>query len=249
MQGDLEIGQSEAVASTVREELARRRLSRQWLADEAKISISTLEKALSGRRPFTLATVVRLEDALGLKLRKAEQQPRAGNGAAALAPPEMGAYSRQAVSWLEGDYLTLRPAFSDPEAIYSYRTLIEWNAEGDHLCFREGERIDSDFSQAGFVSFPHLSGHIYLVTVEHGQYRLAILGRPTAGGVLNGVLTTLVAGDGAQLMPASTPIALVPLRPGLTPEFGLIKDGQRCFSDYRQRIDRISSAGFARILK
>ena len=65
MQSELSVESSESVALVVREELARRRLSRQWLADEAKVSLSTLEKALSGRRPFTLATVVRLEDALG----------------------------------------------------------------------------------------------------------------------------------------------------------------------------------------
>ena len=63
--------QSRSVAAIVREELARRRISRQYLAEMAKISISTLEKALSGRRPFTLATTIRLEQALGLSLRKA----------------------------------------------------------------------------------------------------------------------------------------------------------------------------------
>ena len=99
------------------------------------------------------------------------------------------------------------------------------------------------------MSFPHLSGHIYLVTVEQGQYRLAILGRPSAGGALHGVLTTLIAGEGAQLIPASAPIALVPIRPGAEPEFGLIKAGQTCFDEYRQRIERISSAGFARLLR
>ena len=62
--------QSRHVAALVREEIARRRISRQHLADKAKISISTLEKALGGRRPFTLATIVRLEEALGLSLRK-----------------------------------------------------------------------------------------------------------------------------------------------------------------------------------
>ena len=46
---------SRQVADQIREELARRRMSRKGLADQAKISISTLEKALSGRRPFTLA--------------------------------------------------------------------------------------------------------------------------------------------------------------------------------------------------
>jgi transcriptional regulator with XRE-family HTH domain len=62
--------QSRSVAAIVREELARRRISRQHLAEMAKISISTLEKALSGRRPFTLATTIRLEEALGVSLRK-----------------------------------------------------------------------------------------------------------------------------------------------------------------------------------
>ena len=38
--------QSRSVAAVIREELARRRISRKRLADQAKISISTLEKAL-----------------------------------------------------------------------------------------------------------------------------------------------------------------------------------------------------------
>ncbi len=76
--------QSHAVAGLVREELARRRISRQFLADQARISLSTLEKALSGRRPFTLATLIRLEEALGVKLRHPEAEsrpPRRGHSA------------------------------------------------------------------------------------------------------------------------------------------------------------------------
>src|SRR5215471_13842736 len=80
--------QSRSVAGLVREELARRRISRKRLADLAKISISTLEKALSGRRPFTLATTVRLEEALGVGLRaKGPDVPAAPSG---LAPGELG---------------------------------------------------------------------------------------------------------------------------------------------------------------
>ena len=63
--------QSRQVAETIREEFARRRISRQSLAEQAKLSLSTLEKVLGGRRPFTLATTVRLEQALGVSLRKA----------------------------------------------------------------------------------------------------------------------------------------------------------------------------------
>src|SRR5215217_7688851 len=87
--------QSRSVAAIVREELARRRISRQHLAEMAKISISTLEKALSGRRPFTLATTIRLEEALGIPLRSTRADPPApALPLHGLAPGELGFYSR-----------------------------------------------------------------------------------------------------------------------------------------------------------
>ncbi|HEY8255896.1 MAG TPA: helix-turn-helix domain-containing protein, partial [Rhizomicrobium sp.] len=58
---ELSEAQSQAVAGLVLEELARRRMSRKRLAADARISLSTLEKALNGNRGFTLATLVRLE--------------------------------------------------------------------------------------------------------------------------------------------------------------------------------------------
>src|SRR3954462_11424960 len=98
--------QSRSVAAMIREELARRRISRKGLADQAKISISTLEKALAGRRPFTLATTIRLEEALSVPLRNRHGMPVA-LPAPNHAPGDLGFYSRPAVSWLEGSYLTL----------------------------------------------------------------------------------------------------------------------------------------------
>ena len=64
---DTELVEAETreVGRRVREEIARRRISRQALADMARISLSTLEKALAGTRPFTLASTIRLEEALG----------------------------------------------------------------------------------------------------------------------------------------------------------------------------------------
>src|SRR3954469_20839286 len=91
MHGELSVEGTETVALLVREELARRRLSRQWLADQARVSLSTLEKALAGRRPFTLATVVRLEDALGTGLRGPAVQVQTGTNL--FAPESMGAYA------------------------------------------------------------------------------------------------------------------------------------------------------------
>src|SRR5512138_1128387 len=105
--------QSRRVAELIREEIARRRISRQTLAEQAKLSLSTLEKVLGGRRPFTLATTVRLEQALGVSLRKTVDAPApvASNGNGDVAPDGLGAYSRRAVSWIEGTYVTVRPSF------------------------------------------------------------------------------------------------------------------------------------------
>lgn len=243
MNGELKPGQSDAVAEKVREELARRRLSRQWLADEAKISISTLEKALAGRRSFTLGTVVRLEEALGIQLRDkhADEAPESGRS----APEELGAYARAAVKWLEGRYLTLRPSVDEPGSVYAYMTEISWDDTDCHLRFAESSRLDRDFTQKGVVSFPHLSGHIYLITNSAGQYRLILLGRPTIRGDLNGLLTTLVVGTGSQLIPAASPITFSRWTDPQEPTLGLIRPGMECYAEYRQRVEQISKGRFA----
>ena len=240
MHVDVEIEGGEAIALRVREELARRRLSRQWLADESRVSLSTLEKALSGRRPFTLATVIRLEDALGTGLRGAPEP--VGH---MFAPESMGAYARPGVQWLEGSYLTLRPSFSEPGAIFAYLTEIAWDDSKSHLVFSEAGRLDSQYEQKGFVSFPHLSGNIYLVTIFEGQYRLAMLNRPRGGGTMCGVLVTLAAGQGAQLIPAAAPIALLPMAGRAEPQLGVVHSGDTAFDEYRECVDRISQGGFA----
>jgi transcriptional regulator with XRE-family HTH domain len=236
--------QSRQVADQIREELARRRISRKGLADQAKISISTLEKALSGRRPFTLATTIRLEEALGVSLRaKAVAVP--ATPAQNLAPGELGYYSRPAVSWIEGNYLTLRPSFGERNAIYAYRIEIAWDDQSSRLVFRESERIDVAFTQAGTVSVPNQSGHIYLVTNRNGQYRLIIVSRPTISGEMYGILTTLQVGRGSQLMPVSAPVVMVPIQAVKDMQFGLIQAADRCYGLYRQYLKRTVDDQFA----
>jgi len=241
--------EAERISHRVREELARRRLSRQALADMARISISTLEKALSGRRAFTLATVIRLEQALGVPLRPSQTISQPIDLPAA-SPDAMGSYSRGAVRWLEGRYLTLRPSFGYPNHIYAYLTDIVWDHERSHLAFSESERLDSAFSQRGSVSVPHLSGHTYLVTNVDGQYRMAVLGRPTIKGALYGILTTLMVGHGSQLVPAAVPIALTPspLTPSPQEEgtFGLIAPDSPAYPRYRAELDKVTTDDFAR---
>src|SRR3954467_5896583 len=229
------------IARKVREELARRRISRQALADMARISISTLEKALGGSRSFTLATVIRLEEALGTPLRGKAAPVQS---APTYAPEALGAYARSAVRWLEGRYLTLRPLFDGVDGVFSYLTTIEWDDEASCLAFRESERIDASFAQRGHVSMPHLSGHIYLVTSEDGQYRLAILGRPTIAGSLYGILTTLLVGHGSQLVPGSCPIALLRLDEGVVPTYGRIDPDHPAFPACHAELDAVTSLDF-----
>src|SRR6188768_1348208 len=216
--------QSRQIADTIREEIARRRISRQSLAELAKLSLSTLEKVLGGRRPFTLATTVRLEQALGVSLRKTQDAPppAAPNGNGDVAPDGLGAYSRRAVAWIEGTYVTVRPSFGDKDAIFAYRTEIVWDTAASSLVFHESERQDAAFTQFGEVAMPNQSGHIYLVTNRHGQYRLITLSRPTIVGEMYGILTTLLAGRGSQLTPIAAPIALIPLKAVPNPTFGRI---------------------------
>jgi transcriptional regulator with XRE-family HTH domain len=241
--------QSLQIAETIREEIARRRISRQSLAEQAKLSLSTLEKVLGGRRPFTLATTVRLEQALGVSLRKALDIPVATapvNGD--VAPDGLGAYSRRAVTWIEGTYVTIRPSFGDKDAIYAYRTEIAWDAAASSLLFREGERLDVAFTQYGEVAVPNQSGFIYLVTNRHGQHRLITVSRPTITGEMYGIITTLLAGRGSLLTPIAAPIAFLPAKTIPSPTVGRILSDDANYTVYREHLRRTIDEPFAMFL-
>jgi transcriptional regulator with XRE-family HTH domain len=241
--------QSRQVAETIREELARRRISRQSLAEQAKLSLSTLEKVLGGRRPFTLATTVRLEQALGVSLRKGPEAPLTvapTNGD--ISPDGLGAYSRRSVEWLEGVYVTVRPSFGDKDAIYAYRTEIAWDAAVSSLVFREGERQDAAYTQFGEVAVPNQSGHIYLVTNRHGQHRLITVSRPRISGEMYGIITTLLAGRGSLLTPIAAPIALLPVKTIPGPTLGRISLDDANYAVYREHLRRTIDEPFALFL-
>lgn len=233
------------IGARIREGLARRRMSRMQLADAARLSVSTLEKGLSGERPFTLATLVRIEDALGIRLRPAAPAPSSTRASA-----ELGAYRREGVDWLIGTYLTLRPSFDRPGAVYAYLIEIFWDEDADLLGFSEKQRLDARFAQKGAVSMPYQSGHIYLVTNEQGQYRLMTLSRPSIAGDMYGLLMTLRSARGGRLTPVAAPMAL--LRQGKNdaepPVLGLIEPGHPAFADYRREVDRVCEEEFSTLV-
>lgn len=235
---ELTEAESQTVAFAVREHLARPRMSRQRLADEARISISTLEKALGGSRPFTLATLVRLETALGVKLRP-DTRPVS-------APAALGAYSRASVTWLEADYLTLRPSFEVKDAIYAYRTAIRWDEGAGCLAFAEAERLDAPYAQKGVIALPNKSGHVYLHTNDEGQMRLAILSHPLITGEMYGVMSTLLSANGGHLVPVAVPFALVPLASGFS--FGRVVPGDGLYARYKTTLSRAMNEDFLRFI-
>lgn len=237
----------DATALRVREEIARRRWSRQAVADKAGISLSTLEKALSGRRPFTLATVVRLEAVFELNLRP-NGHAADGEAIAGVAVDELGSYNRAAVAWLEGPHLTIRPSFSDPKSVYAYRTDIGWDGTQNCLSFREAERVDADFTQFGTVAVPHQSGHIYFVTNRHGQHRMIVVAKPTITGEMHGLLTTLLAGRGAHLSPVSTPIVFKPIAAGEKPAFGKITPSHDAYNGYARLLRKTLVEHYAQFI-
>jgi transcriptional regulator with XRE-family HTH domain len=243
--------QSSQIAETLREEIARRRISRQALAEQAKLSLSTLEKALGGRRPFTLATTVRLEQALGVSLRKAESVPASHSTSinGDVASDNLGAYSRRAVTWLEGTYLTLRPSFGDKDAIFAYYTEIAWDQTASCLGFRESERLDAAYGQFGEVAVPNQSGFIYLVTNRHGQYRVITVSRPTRLGEMYGIITTLLVGRGSQLTPIAAPIAFLPIKNIERPTVGRVSANDANYVAYREHLRRTIDEPFAVFLQ
>ncbi|WP_454622457.1 helix-turn-helix transcriptional regulator [Bradyrhizobium cenepequi] len=241
--------QSRQIAEMIREELARRRISRQALAEQAKLSLSTLEKVLGGRRPFTLQTTVRLEQALGVSLRKAQPAAAMPVANGEVAPDGLGAYSRRAVQWIEGTYLTVRPSFGAKDAVYAYRTEIAWDDAVSSLIFREGERLDAAYTQFGEVAVPNQSGFIYLVTNRHGQHRLITVSRPRNTGEMYGIITTLLAGRGSLLTPIAAPIAFVPIKNIANPSVGRVSPDDENYALYREHLRRTVDEPFAIFLR
>jgi transcriptional regulator with XRE-family HTH domain len=240
--------QSRQIADTIREEIARRHISRQSLAELAKLSLSTLEKVLGGRRPFTLATTVRLEQALGVSLRKTPVPAPAATVNGDVAPDGLGAYSRRAVAWIEGTYVTVRPSFGDKDAIFAYRTEISWDTAASSLVFHESERQDAAFTQFGEVAVPNQSRHIYLVTNRHGQHRLITVAHLAISGEMYGIITTLLAGLGSLLTPIAAPIAYLPVKMVANPTFGRVSSDDPNYALYRQHLRRTTDESFALFL-
>ena len=202
---ELSAEQSRLVATTIREE-PRGGGCRGSTSPIRPTQHLDAREGLGGRRRFTLATTIRLEEALGVSLRGKPAAPTpAAPANGDVAPDGLGAYSRRSVTWIEGTYVTVRPSFGENDSIFAYRTVITWDPAASCLTFRESERVDTAFTQFGEVAVPNQSGYVYLVTNRHGQHRLITVSRPTITGEMYGIISTLLAGRGSLLTPIAAP--------------------------------------------
>jgi hypothetical protein len=165
-----------------------------------------------------------------------------------IAPDALGSYSRRAVARIEGAYVTIRPSFGDKDAIFAYCTEIRWDETASSLVFHERERQDAAYTQFGEVSVPNESGHIYLVTNRHGQYRLITVARLAISDEMYGIITTLLAGRGSLLTPIAAPIAYVPVKRVPNPSFGRISPDNANYAAYRAHLRRAIDEPFAMFL-
>ena len=241
-----------SIATLIREALARQNKTRQWLADNARISMSTLEKGLSGRRTFTLSTLVKIEDALGVSLRNrdktdslsAHTDPKI-EAVPGIAPEPMGSYSKRQVDPLIQSYLTVRPSFSlRKNCLFSYVTIIKWDDALSQLVFEETQRIDAAYTQRGLVAVPHKSGHIYLATNRHGQQRLITLSKPNIHDEMFGILSSLIVKRAGHMSPVACPIALAPMNNYSNAPLGLIEQHQDCYKDYAALLRKAVGEGY-----
>ena len=74
---------------------------------------------------------------------------------------------------------------------------------------------------------------------------MALLNRPAGGGTISGILVTLAAGQGAQLIPAAVPLALVPMAGGRSRTWRRQAAATRPLTNIGACVDRITQCGFA----
>ena len=169
-----------------------------------------------------------------------------GNGGS-VSPVYMGAYTRAAVDLYIGSYLTVRRAFSTPDAIVAYRTDITWDPEWPSLLFQERDRPDAPYSHRGRLYIPASSPFIHLVSLTKGAMRVIVVSQLDRAGEMRGIITTLNK-QRATFVPVATPI-IYASRDTFDPAgLGEIKPNSAFYKDYNRLLEDTLEQGYARLV-
>lgn len=244
-----------AAVQMLRTALVEKKMTQAELADAAECHEKTIQNLLGGRsvRDQTLFDVCmvlgldfqRLKELWSGAMTTAQPMDLKGEGGL-MAPVYMGAYTRAGVDHYIGSYLTLRPAFTQPDNVVAYRTDIFWDPEWPSLLFEERERPDAPFSHRGRLYIPSSSMFIHLVSLTKGAMRMVLVSQLDNAGEMRGLITTLNK-QGRFFVPVSAPIAYLKRTEFKGAALGNITPASPAHADYRRILDETVCEGYARL--
>jgi hypothetical protein len=212
-----------AIADAIQRYLDANGLARKDLIRE-HLSKSTIEKLFQG--DFTDRTLNKVEGVLKTSFQRPSRRQEA-------ACKTVGAYVFEAVEYLQGDYLCVRPLFTNPSNLSAYLISIVWSNEQNCLVFEEKSRFDAKYRQVGTVYIPFGTSFMNLVSSAQGNVRTILLSLPDSESILRGIISTLSNPKGSIFIPVTAPIFLRKLRAAEEPELGKISPENRSYEEYR----------------
>jgi hypothetical protein len=224
-----------AIASAIQRYLDANGLARKDLIRE-HLSKSSIEKLFQG--DFTERTLNKVEGILKTSFRKSSA------GRDDTADRSVGGYVFDAVEYLQGDYLCVRPMFADPANFNAYLVTISWNDERKCLVFEEKSRFDGKYRQKGTVHIPFGTAYMNLVSSSAGNVRTILLSLPDSDDLMRGIILTLSNPKGSVYIPVASPIVLRKLRKAEEPELGVITENQRSHGEYQSSLATVLTEEF-----
>ncbi|MDO9298375.1 hypothetical protein, partial [Bradyrhizobium sp.] len=224
-----------AIASAIQRHLDANGLARKDLIRE-HLSKSSIEKLFQG--DFTERTLNKVE---GILKTSFQRQARVKDDTAAKS---VGGYVFDAVEYLQGDYLCVRPMFANPANFNAYLISIAWSDAQKCLVFEEKSRFDGKYRQVGTVYIPFGTAFMNLVSSSAGNVRTVLLSLPDTEDMMRGIISTLSNPKGSIYIPVAAPIVLRKLRAGEEPELGVIARDNRRYGEYQSWLATVLTEEF-----
>ena len=224
-----------AIANAIQRYLDANGLARKDLIRE-HLSKSSIEKLFQG--DFTERTLNKVE---GILKTSFQRQASARENTAAKS---VGGYVFDAVEYLQGDYLCVRPMFANPANFNAYLVSISWSDEQKCLVFEEKSRFDGKYRQQGTVYIPFGTSFMNLVSSSAGNVRTILLSLPDSDDMMRGIISTLSNPKGSIFIPVAAPIVLRKLRTAEEPELGVISADHRRYGEYQSWLAAVLTEEF-----
>lgn len=220
-----------AVAHAIQRHLDMHGLARKDLIRDF-LSKATIDKIFQGE--FSDRTLTKIEGILKTSFAaNGDEEKR--------APNRLGGYSYESVEKLIGDYLAVRPMFSDKVNLSAYLIAVTWGESERCLRFAERARHDDKYTKDGQVSIPLGLPLLNLISENAGVLRMILLSHPDHNGICRGIISTLSNPKGAIYIPVAAPIFLRRLTAGETPETGLIAPKSAAYAGYVKELASVAA--------